>query len=92
MLVGDSRSAWDSNVLDDPRVTEFWDGDRIAGRWFDHWLGQLDAPGGIAWDVYYAFPPSATWSDEPTRLLAAGSDIIDNTSGLEHRFLPLLKS
>ena len=32
MLAGDSRSAWDSNVLDDPRVIDFWDGDRIAGN------------------------------------------------------------
>jgi hypothetical protein len=34
MLAGDSRSAWDSNVLNDPRVIEYWDSDRIAGKWF----------------------------------------------------------
>ena len=45
MLAGDSRSAWDSNVLNDPRVKEFWDGDRIAGKWFaDKQLGdRIDA-------------------------------------------------
>jgi hypothetical protein len=91
MLAGDSRSAWDSNVLDDPRVTEFWDGDRVAGRWFDQWLGEIDAVGGIAWDAYYAFGPAATWEAKPIGLLAAGSDIIDNVSGLERRFMPLLR-
>ncbi|MFL5927118.1 MAG: hypothetical protein ACJ77E_09295 [Gaiellaceae bacterium] len=92
MLAGDSRSAWDGHVLDDPRVTQLWDGDRIAGTWFaDRQLGHLGAPGGIVWDAYYAFGPSATWNGTPTQLVAAGSDIIDNVSGLEHAFAPLLR-
>jgi hypothetical protein len=91
MLAGDSRSAWDSHVLDDPRVSEFWDGDRVAGTWFnDRRLGGLGGPGGIAWDVYYAFGPNATWGSKPTAPLAAGSDIIDHVSGLEQAFVPLL--
>jgi hypothetical protein len=57
MLAGDSRSAWDSNVLDDPRVTEFWDGNRIAGKWFaQQQIEGLGGPGSIVWDAYYAFP------------------------------------
>jgi len=93
MLAVDSRSAWDSHVLDDPRVTEFWDGDRIAGTWFaDRQLGGLGGPGDIVWDAYFAFSPSATWDKKPTRLLAAGSDIIDNLSGLLRDFVPLLRS
>jgi hypothetical protein len=93
MLAGDSRSAWDSHVLDDPRVTEFWDGDRIAGTWFaDRQLGGLGGPGGIVWDAYYAFAPSATWDEQPTRALVAGSDIVDNVSGLQRDFLPLLRT
>jgi len=91
MLAGDSRSARDSNVLDDPRVREFWDGNRIAGKWFaDHQLGGLGGPGSIVWDAYYAFPSSSTWTSQPSTVLAAGSDIIDNVSGLEHHFIPLL--
>jgi hypothetical protein len=91
MLAGDSRSAWDSNVLDDPRVHEFWDGDRIAGKWFtDKQIGGLGGPGWIAWDAYYAFPSSSTWKSQPSGVLAVGSDIIDNVSGLERSFTPLL--
>ena len=91
MLAGDSRSARDSNVLDDPRVREFWDGNRIAGKWFaDHQLGGLGGPGSIVWDAYYAFPSSSTWTSQPSTVLAAGSDIIDNVSGLKHNFIPLL--
>ena len=92
MLAGDSRSAWDSNVLNDPRVKEFWDGDRIAGKWFaDKQLGGLGGPGSIVWDAYYAFPKSSTWNSEPSAVLATGSDIIDNVSRLENSFVPLLR-
>ena len=91
MLAGDSRSAWDSNVLDDPRVTEFWDGNRIAGTWFaEQQIGGLGGPGTIVWDAYYAFSKNSTWAQQPSGVLATGSDIIDNVSGLEHRFIPLL--
>lgn len=41
-------------------------------------------------DAYYAFPRSSTWTSEPSGTLAAGSDIIDNVSGLERSFNPLL--
>jgi hypothetical protein len=91
MLAGDSRSAWDRHVLDDPRVVSFWDGDRIAGTWFaNHDIGGITAPGNVVWDAYYAFPKAATWTSAPTGLLASGSDIIDNTRPLEQRLLPLL--
>lgn len=91
MLGGDSRSAWDSHVLDDPRVVSFWDGGRITGRWFaDHSIGGLGSPGSVVWDAYFAFPKGARWTSTPDRVLASGSDIIDNTTGLEQRFIPLL--
>ena len=91
MLPGDSRDAWDAHVLDDPRVISLWDGSRLAGRWFaDRSLGGLGTAGDAVWDAYYAFAAKARWRREPLGLLAAGSDIIDNTSGLEQHFLPRL--
>lgn len=73
MLAGDSRSATDRNVLDDPRVHEFWDGDRIAGKWLaDKQLGGLGGPGSIVWDAYHAFPSNSSWKNEPDGLLSAG--------------------
>ena len=91
ILGGDSRSAWDSHVLDDPRVVSFWDGDRIAGKWFaEHSTGGLGTPGGVVWDAYLAFPKHARWQNEPPTVVASGSDIIDNTSRLDSQFIPLL--
>ena len=93
MLAGDSRGAWDSHVLDDRRVISLWDGERLAGHWFgDHPIGDLSlsAPGTVVWDAYYAFSKNSRWGTAPTGLLAAGSDIVDNTGGLEAHFVPLL--
>ena len=93
ILPGDSRGAWDAHVLDDPRVVSLWDGSRLAGKWIaNRSLGGLGGPGNIVWDAYYAFAGNARWRGEPSGLLAAGSDIIDNTNGLEQHFLPLLTS
>lgn len=91
MLAGDSRGAWDAHVLDDPRVVSLWDGSRIAGRWFaDHSIGGLGAPGGIVWDAYVAFGKGSRWASAPDAVLASGSDIIDNTNGLDDKFIPVL--
>jgi hypothetical protein len=93
MLPGDSRSNWNPSVLDDPRVTQFWDGDRIAGRWLaDHHTGDLEQPGGVVWDAFLGFGASARWQTEPSQLLAAGSTIIANTDSLERAFVPALAS
>ena len=91
MLAGDSRGAWDGHVLDDPRVVSLWDGSRLAGRWFaDHSTGGLGGPGDIVWDAYLAFDKNSRWQSEPSSVLTSGSDIIDNTAGLEQHFIPLL--
>lgn len=93
MLAGDSRDAWDAHVLDDRRVVSLWDGSRLAGKWFaDRSLGGLGGPGTVVWDAYYAFAKGARWRSKPSGLVVAGSDIIDNTSGLERHFVPLLTS
>ena len=91
MLAGDTRGGWDAHVLDDPRVVSLWDGDRLAGKWFaDHSTGGLAGPGDIVWDAYLAFGSTSRWRSEPSGVLASGSDIIDNTSGLDQHFIPLL--
>ena len=90
MYPGDARAKIPTAFFAaDPRVKSFWDPTEISGRWFgDHSLGGLQ---GIVWDAYYAFAPSAHWgTGVPTHLVASGSDIIGNTNGLQHSFLPLI--
>ena len=91
MLAGDERSAWDSHVLDDPRVISLWDPERTAGRWFSaHQTGGLGGTGGVVWDAYLAFGSRARWQTTPSNLLAAGSDIISTTDNLNKHFTPTL--
>lgn len=91
-LVGDSRSAIDRRLFDDPRVTTYWDRDRVVGNWFArHAVGGLGGQGYTVWDAYFAFSSSARWKAVPSGVVATGSDIIGNTSGLEKRFVPLLR-
>jgi hypothetical protein len=83
VLAGDSRTAWDREVLDDPRVTQLWDGRQLVGRW-------LQAHGGAFWDTFLVYGPQARWSNEPEGALASGSSIIGATDELERSVLPLI--
>ena len=92
MLPGDSRSAVDARLFDDPRVTTYWDGRRIAGDWLaQHRVGGLAAPGETLWDAFLAFGRDGRWRREPKDVVAAGRPIIAHTSELEQRFEPLLR-
>ena len=46
-------------LLDDPRVTHFYDADQHAGRVWAEALGIQ----GVAWDVYMVFDGDAQWKD-----------------------------
>ena len=78
MLPGDEQSAIPNDLFSDPRVTRYWDKDRILGTWFaDHGLG--DQP--ILWDAYILFDPEAIWNEDPTPT-AFGAPIIGDTDTL----------
>jgi hypothetical protein len=91
MYPGDDRGdAVHNDVFADPRVTSFWDPHEISGKW----LGRRAAnasEGLIVWDAFFAFGPSAGWSDLPTRAVAAGAPIIEGVDRLQHDFVPLLR-
>ena len=59
-------------ILDDPRVTLFWDDAKLAGRWFDENVTKLGAregqEGRIEWDAFILYGSGAEWRGErPTR-------------------------
>lgn len=83
VLVGDSRALVDRRVLNDPRVTNFYDPKRLVGPWFaDHSNGS----GGIAWDAYFLYSPDATWASEPGPLLSSGGTVIGSSGDLAAAF------
>ncbi len=74
--VTDERGSIDTTILDDPRVTQYWDGEGITGTYFaEADLGELGASGFI-YDVYYVFGPDATWQDEPAPLAGSGVPVV----------------
>ncbi len=73
VLPGDSRARLDTKILSDPRVTNYWDEQKIVGRWFsDHVTNRR----GITWDAFFLFGPDAQWQSEPGPLISAGGTII----------------
>jgi hypothetical protein len=90
MLPTDARSEWDESLLADPRVTHFWDDERVAGLW----LADIDLGGlgysGIVWDAYFLFGRDASWDTKPGPLLGSGSPVIGSSDQLERQVRPLL--
>ena len=72
----DERDEIDESILEDPRVTQYWDGEGITGTYF----AETDVGGlgysGFVYDVFYVFGPDATWDREPAPLRDAGAPVL----------------
>ena len=79
MLAGDSRNLVDRRVLNDRRVTNYYDPGRLVGSWF---ASHVETGGGIVWDAYYLYGPEAAWTASPAPLLSSGSTVIGSSSDL----------
>ena len=89
MLRADDRSQWPADALTDPRVTEYWDEERVTGQWFAKNLtGHSFGP--IAWDIYYLFGPQAKWEAIPEPLIDSGRSIIAKRHSLRSEVLELI--
>lgn len=72
----DARDTIDPSILDDPRVTQYWDADGITGTYFaDTDVGGLGAS-GFVYDAYYVFGPDAAWANEPAPLVDARVPVV----------------
>ena len=88
MLAGDRRSAWDPDLMPDPRVQHYWDGDRESGIWF---ADKGASFGGVAWDIYFLYGPDATWDAVPEPLTSSGFTVIGSKDRLLSDIVPLLE-
>ena len=87
MLAGDSRQFLDTKVLGDPRVTYYWDQDKVTGSWFSqHVTGEA----GITWDSYFLYGPDARWGAAPGPLVSSGGPVIGSTTELGAAVRPFL--
>jgi hypothetical protein len=57
-LPTDSRSEWDPGVLDDKRVLNLWDGERLVGTWLaDQSSIEIESFGPFVWDAFLLLRP-----------------------------------
>ena len=89
MLPGDRRSAWDTEVMPDRRVTHLWDEQRLTGRWFAQHLNNAQE---IIWDGYLLYGPDAKWETLPEPLIGSSTGtVIGRGEVLQQQIIPLLK-
>ena len=74
-------------LLDDPRVTMFWDDRKIAGRWFDENVSKLGEregnPDRIEWDSFVLFGPQAMWGESPPDHVSWGRPLVQEAGRLK---------
>ncbi|TAN33916.1 hypothetical protein EPN29_04595 [bacterium] len=85
-LPADSRGLVDRKVLNDPRVANYYDPNRVVGSWFAKHTGG----GGIVWDAYFLYGADASWSDEPGPLVSSGGTVIGSSGDLAAAFRKLV--
>ncbi len=83
MLPGDSRNLVDRKVLNDRRVVNYYDPDRVVGTWFAQ---HSEGGGGIVWDAYFLYGADASWLAEPGPLVSSGGSVIGSSSDLAQAF------
>jgi hypothetical protein len=86
MMPGDDRDARPDSFIDDPRVVEMWDEQRLLGRWLASQpqfkdKGLVDA--GVMWDTFLLFGRESRWEDVPTHLVSSGYTIVRERKRLE---------
>jgi hypothetical protein len=82
MQPGDSRGLVDRKVLNDHRVINYYDPNRVVGSWFAVHTGDA----GIVWDAYFLYGAEASWTDEPGPLLSSGRTVIGSSEDLAVAF------
>ena len=82
MLASDERDKWKASLLDDSRMTHYWNGSQTVGRWFTENVKSCDSLGPVAWDAYYLFDKDATWEDAPAPVVACGTPVYKAANAL----------
>jgi hypothetical protein len=90
MLSGEVRSDVEVGLLDDGRVTQFWDGGRVAGTWLAEEGVGGESGAGVVWDAFYVFGPDAVWNEKPAPVAAFGAPVVSERGALERALRPLL--
>jgi len=87
-FLGGTRSAINSSVFPDHRVTSLWDQHAASSAWFSqHVTGQP----GPTWDYYLLFSSRARWAAVPGPIVSQGGPVIAQSGQLLTAVRPLLR-
>lgn len=67
--------------MPDPRVTQSWDDEKLAGQFFAEQEDFIF--GAIAYDIYYLYGPESRWDFKPSPLVSSGYTVIANRKQLK---------
>ena len=89
IVTGDKGAKYEVDpheLLDDPRVTHFWDERQLTGRWFDDNVTRIGKrtgeQGRIEWDTFILYDHRAEWTDEPPRTVSWGRPLLQEKTRL----------
>lgn len=82
VLGGDQRSDIRTELIDDPQVRHYWDGDREISDFFGDHANEYGLPPGQLWHAYLLFAPEAIWNDIPNPLAAWGAPVVNEREQL----------
>ena len=83
----DNRYEWPKDLLEDPRVIQYWDNDLKLGRMY----GQEVTNKPFEWDAYFMYDPSARWEDEVPKAYSSGRTILAARDSLKYYLLEVLE-
>jgi hypothetical protein len=90
VLVGDSKVFVDLKLLNDRRVTNFWDDNKLTGKWFSQHVE--NAKGGTVWDAYFLYGAEAHWNQHPGPLVGSGNPVIGSIDQLQQSIDALIRA
>ena len=67
--------------MPDPRVTQIWDDEKLAGQFFADQEGFIF--GSIAYDIYYLYGPESRSDFKPLSLVSSGYTVIGKSNQLK---------
>lgn len=87
---GDARDRWSPDLLSDPRVMHYWDGEFTLGQWLKGVDELRDVPAPIVWDTYALYGPQARWEEVPDSLVGWGFTVLGTRDKLRFEIGPFL--
>ncbi len=86
MLPSDGSSRMKPSMLDDERLVQYWDQERVTGKWYT--ANAKDCPnlGAVAWDAFYVYGADGKWDEVATQPIACGTPVIQAKDELAEAF------